>query len=165
MTKQDKFNKSILENNIKLVTSLLKEDKYPLHKIPFISLIYKIIDINIVDPSQNFNNAILTAARFGHFEIVKLLLQDKRVEPSQHRICGLSLAAENGHFDVVKILLDDKRIDPTKRNNYAIIYADKNSHSDIVQLLWQDKRVKNTLNHPIYNQLIKQDIKNKISEF
>ncbi len=35
-----------------------------------------------VDPSDNNNQAIKYACRYGHYEIVKLLLKDSRVDPT-----------------------------------------------------------------------------------
>ena len=52
--------------------------------------------------------------------------------------------------------------------NLPIRNASKKGYIDIVKLLFNDKRVKDTLqknNLELYNELIKQNIKNKVSEF
>tara|TARA_Y100000034_G_scaffold99524_1_gene122299 strand:- start:350 stop:610 length:261 start_codon:yes stop_codon:yes gene_type:complete len=75
---------------------------------------------------------------------------------------------EKNDINNVKLLLNDKRVDPSDRNNWAIRFAFKNKHFDIVNLLWQDQRIKNSLkNHDeeLYNQLVKQDTKEKVDKF
>ena len=78
------------------------------------------------------------------------------------------IAIENNDINKVKILLKNKKVDPSEYNNLAIRTAAYKGYFDIVNLLWNDKRVKNTLkkdNLPLYNQLIKEDIKNKVIKF
>ena len=62
MTKQEKFEKAVRENNIETVKKLLKDSE--------------------VDPADNDNYAIRCASEYGYIEIVKLLLADKRVDPA-----------------------------------------------------------------------------------
>ena len=99
---------------------------------------------------------------------VKLLLKDKRVNPSDRNNWAIQLASQNGYFDIFKLLLEDNRVDPSDKNNCAIILASHNGHVAIVNLLWQDQRVKDTLkvdDKELYNELIKNDIKEKIEVF
>ena len=99
---------------------------------------------------------------------VKLLLKDKRVNPSNNNNSAILLASQNGHLEIVKLLLKDKRVDPSESVNYAIEYAFKNGHLDIVKKIWRDKKIKLTLknnNSELYNELIQEDIKNKVHGF
>ena len=99
---------------------------------------------------------------------VKLLLKNENVNPSKNNNWSIQLASENGHVDIVKLLLKDTRVNPSDSNNWAIQIASENGHFDIVNLLWQVQRVKDTLendNKELYNELIKNDIKENIEEF
>jgi len=58
---------------------------------------FKIADIN--------NYAIQLASQNGHFNVVKLLLEDKRVNPAYDNNCAIRWASYNGHFNVVKLFL------------------------------------------------------------
>ena len=42
-----------------------------------------------IDPSTNYNEAIRYASKWGHIEVVKLLLQDKRVDPFVWNNCAI----------------------------------------------------------------------------
>ena len=119
-----------------------------------------------IDPSFQNNLAIRTAAEIGCFEIVELLLKDKRVDANESIGYGNAIryASQSNYIDIVKLLLRNN-IDPSKNDNIAIIASNNN---DIINLLWQDQRVKNTLeknNFKLHNKLIKKDIQNKIGYF
>ena len=77
-------------------------------------------------------------------------------------------AIKNNDINNVELLLKNEKINPSKDNNYAVQLASENGHIDIVNLLWQDQRVKDTLkvdDKELYNELIKNDIKDKIEDF
>ena len=102
---------------------------------------FKIADIN--------NYAIQWASLKGHFNVVKLLLEDKRINPAYDNNLGIKCASHNGHFNVVKLLLEDKRINPADTNNCAIRWASKNGHFNVIkrQLCCQrNNRVINSFN-------------------
>ncbi len=65
------------------------------------------------DPSFDSNYPIQWTSQSGHFDIVKLLLQDKRVDPSDDGNIAIQWASDNGHIDVVKLLLTDHRFKMT----------------------------------------------------
>jgi hypothetical protein len=48
-----------------------------------------------VDPSAAHTNAICSASRYGHVEVVKLLLNDSRVDPSAASKDALRFALED----------------------------------------------------------------------
>jgi len=92
-------------------------------------------------PNIDNNFAIKCASDKGHYEIVKVLLNDARVDPSANNNYAIGFAAGNGHYEIVKLLMSDKRVDPSANNNYAISFAAGNDHYVIVKLLMSDKRV------------------------
>ena len=70
------------------------------------------------------------ASRFGHLDVVRVLLQNHRVDPSAKNNDALRLASKNGHVDVVELLRQNDRVtvgDPTVNDNRAI---PRNVHPD-----------------------------------
>ena len=65
-----------------------------------------------VDPSYQYNYAIIWASFNGHIEVVKLLLQDPRVDPSDQDNESIRLASKYGYINIIKLLLQDPRVDP-----------------------------------------------------
>lgn len=61
-------------------------------------------------PYSITNMPIRMASKYGHLEIVRLLLDDKRVDPTDRDNDAIWSAYENGHVDVVKLLLKDERV-------------------------------------------------------
>jgi ankyrin repeat protein len=113
-------------------------------------------------------NSIQYACQYGSTALVKLLLNNKTIEPSKELDWSIIRASTNGHHNIVKLLLNDERINPTVEKNQAIINAFKGRYRKTVKLLWDDTRVKNTLKKDyidLYNELVKNDIKNKVKEF
>ena len=93
------------------------------------------------DPSDYDNAAIRWASNYGHTEVVKLLLSDRRVDPSDDNNATIRWASKYGHTEVVKLLTNDERVDPSADSNYAIQWASVNGHIDIVKLLLEADRV------------------------
>ena len=48
------------------------------------------------------------AAKNGHIDIVRLLLEDPRVDVSDHDNLALILAFENHHMNIVRLILNDR---------------------------------------------------------
>lgn len=94
-----------------------------------------------VDPSDDDNDAVKTAAEYGELAILDRLLQDKRVDPSATDNYAIRMASENGYLAVVERLLQDKRVDPSACDNYAVRSAASNDHVAIVDRLLDDERV------------------------
>jgi ankyrin repeat protein len=147
MTKQEEFQKAIEENNIKLVCELVQEGK--------------------IDPENNGNEALRTAAKYGFVDIVELLFK-VGVKPVFGGNCTIRIAAFYGNIKLIEFLLKESRVDPSDCGNESICFAYKKKYTDIVELLWSSQTVKDTLkydNTKIYNELVQQDIKNKVSQF
>ncbi|KAJ7585110.1 Pfs, NACHT and ankyrin domain protein [Mycena floridula] len=88
---------------------------------------------------KNGSTPLSYAARQGHIDIVKLLLE-KNADPAaadQYKCTPLSHAARRGHIDIVKLLLE-KNADPAAADQYKrtpLSYAARWGHIDIVKLL------------------------------
>src|SRR3990172_6985980 len=63
------------------------------------------------DPTINNNYSIRLAVRYGHTEIVRLLLQDLRVDPAVDNNYAIRIASSEGHTEIVRLLLQDPRVD------------------------------------------------------
>jgi len=80
---------------------------------------YTLIKMNRWDVNQRDGAGVtplILAARYGHEEVVRLLLQEKRIQPDlQDTSCGwtaLSWAAGNGHEGVVRLFLGPRFVNP-----------------------------------------------------
>lgn len=93
------------------------------------------------NPAADNNDAIRLASRYGHLEVVRLLLLDKRVDPAALSNDAIRIASQNGHLEVVRLLLADPRVDPAALNNGSILLASKYGYSDVVRLLLSNNRV------------------------
>lgn len=62
-----------------------------------------------VNPADGEDCAIRVAARNGHVEVVRELLQDERVNPGAWHNFALRTSCERGHLEIVQTLLDDPR--------------------------------------------------------
>lgn len=81
----------------------------------------------------NNNDALSVAAKFGHLEIVKLLLAaGADIHTTYDR--ALINAVDYGHLEVVRLLLE-KGADVEANNNLALSLAVGNNYLEIVKLL------------------------------
>ncbi|KAJ3301069.1 hypothetical protein HDU76_005852 [Blyttiomyces sp. JEL0837] len=100
----------------------------------------------VPDINRNFyhyNQALMGAAKNGHFEVLKLLLtvfgaaNINRIDPndvylSQETV--LTVAAASGHFDIVNHLVMEEGIDPSGCNNHALRRLVAGGHLEAVKL-------------------------------
>lgn len=96
-------------------------------------LVQELLD-NGFDPSYNHNISIYTASNYGHTNIVKILIDDKRVDPSDSDNGSIRIAYHAGNKEIVKLLLRDKRVrmkvkDPNRLKRYYL-YAYTNKLDD-----------------------------------
>lgn len=104
-----------------------------------------LIDLNS-KVEVDFNYALLCAAEFQDWELVRQLLE-REVDPTADDNFLIQAAAECGQKDIVLRLLQDKRVDPSANDNYAIQIACEKGHKDIVTALLKDSRVDPSVNH------------------
>lgn len=109
-----------------------------------------------------------SASRKGNFDIAKIILDNNLADPSTDNNIALVTACSYGFFKIVNLLLSDNRVNPEDNENTAIKLAYEYEHFDIVDLLWKYERVRKNLENDhkeLYDELIKQDISNKIEGF
>ena len=78
------------------------------------------------------------------------------------------VSIKNNNIENINFFLNNSRFNPATNRNNGIRMAADNELYNIVNLLWQDQRVKNTLknhNEELYNQLVKQNTKEKVDKF
>lgn len=71
--------------------------------------------------------SITDASRFGHIEMVKLLLKDPCVDPSYLNNLPIKMASIYRRTEIVKLLLTDERV-----RNLAISQGDHKDYLDII---------------------------------
>lgn len=86
------------------------------------------------NPRYDGNAALLNACKYGHVEVVRLLLADPRTNPGARESLSLQWACENGHTEIVKLLLASGKVNPEAENGYPFRIALRNRHLDIVKL-------------------------------
>ena len=112
------------------------------------------VDVNcstsktLEDEPKKGITALEWAARKGHAEVVKVLLDNKAdVNASDtDGVTPLYIAARNGHIDVVKLLLDNKADVNASRHtdgDTPLYMAAQNGHIDVVKLLLAKKATVN----------------------
>ncbi|EGE03227.1 ankyrin repeat-containing protein [Trichophyton equinum CBS 127.97] len=94
---------------------------------------------DITDSSRR--RPLFYAASYGHIDIIKRLLLDKRVDPNAKGNSGktpLSVAAEHGHEMAVDLLLSTPAVDAAHQDDFQrtpLSLAAENGHFNIVRLL------------------------------
>jgi hypothetical protein len=91
-----------------------------------------------IDPSCYNNSVFISSCKYGHIDIVKLLLTDDRVDPASENNEGFVIACENNRVDIVNLLLNDSRITP---NYLGFIKACTFGHMDTFSLLCSHPRI------------------------
>ena len=104
-----------------------------------ISLFKLLLNHPLTNPSDN--RILSTACTMGSFEMVQLLLKDKRVNPSDRENYALVQACSGNYIEIVKLLLQDPRVNPSSRNNTCLVEACSFGKTKIVELILQDPRV------------------------
>ncbi|KAJ5493776.1 hypothetical protein N7463_009863 [Penicillium fimorum] len=90
---------------------------------------------------------LLSAAQYGHEEVVSLLLGHQKVNPNAENIKGqtpLSVAAREGHKNTVRLLLADSRVNPDhkdKKGRTPLSLAAFRIRTSVVELLLKVPRV------------------------
>jgi ankyrin repeat protein len=91
-------------------------------------------------PVDNVDARLLDAARLGHEEVVKLLLETAKIDVDSKSSgrTPLSWAAENGHEAVVKLVLEkgaELETKDTENDQTPLSWAAANGHEAVVKLL------------------------------
>jgi hypothetical protein len=62
------------------------------------------------DPAANNNKAIRSACKYGHIEVLKILLSDKRTDPSCNNNQCVRRACKRSYLEMVKLLIEHPRV-------------------------------------------------------
>lgn len=117
-------------NNNKLLVSIAQTGNLEIFK-----LLLENPGINLNVNNGYSNLLFVHAFDQGHFEIVKLLILDKRIDPSSYDNQMIRYASQLGNVQIVELLLADLRVDIGFGNNCAIKLAFRYNHLDVVKLL------------------------------
>ena len=126
-----------------------------LHGVAFLGIVEMVAavleikkwDINATDCMGS--TALIWAARKGHEEVVKMLLDHKDVNPNQpdtnHRTRPISWAAAGEHEGVVKTLLEREDVNPNPADTFysraPLSRAAENGHEGLVKMFLARKDV------------------------
>lgn len=94
-----------------------------------------------IDKMYNYDESLILVCKYGHGNILDIMLKHNKVKLSMHSNWGLIIACQMGHTDIVERLLMDGRINPSYENNLAMIKAKQNGYINIVNILIRDPRV------------------------
>jgi len=94
-------------------------------------------------PSEQKNEALVTAVEEGVSDIVEFLLKEPDIDPSYHDNLPIRKACRLGHQKIVELLLaDPSRVDPSAKDNEAVqCVGVGGQHIGIMKILLNDKRV------------------------
>lgn len=99
-----------------------------------------------VDPSGEEGEALRTAAKYGHVEIYKLIIQDPRTSALHNEegyYPGLEEAMNGCRTEIVRLILENT--DPNSELTWCLEQAVKSGHREIVQVVLDVQRARGTL--------------------
>ncbi|ORY40471.1 ankyrin [Rhizoclosmatium globosum] len=88
-----------------------------------------------VDPSLNNCRTFQLAAKYGHTNVLTLLLQHPKINPSANNNASLRLASRHGHPESLSLLLSDSRTDAATNSHSAFRRACEHNHISCAKLL------------------------------
>ena len=89
----------------------------------FVFIIRLLLKYSNINPSFNFNSAIVLSAQNGHTKIVELLLNDERVDPSTRSNCALYVSINKRHIGIMSLLLKNKKVKSVLKLNDISLYS------------------------------------------
>lgn len=92
-------------------------------------------------PLLSVDRGLYIACRYGHYHVVKLLLNDPRCDPGSYDNKALFETIERGSTTILELLLDDGRVDPSVNLNNALAFACHVGHGGLVSKILLDDRV------------------------
>ncbi|KAJ3031743.1 UNVERIFIED_CONTAM: hypothetical protein HDU68_000678 [Siphonaria sp. JEL0065] len=109
------------------------------------------------NPAVQKNRALRWAARSGHMQAFRKLLEDGRCDPTDDDNYAIQCAAESGEIEIVELLLNipaspTRAVDPSANDGYAIKLASRHGHANVVERLMEDSRIDPTVN---FNEAIR----------
>ena len=143
------FYNAVLSDNYNKAKKILKRDfkinEATCHEIfskgnlKYFNLILE-SDKNIAAIHNNL--PIKLAAKYGHIEMVTLLLKEKNIEISPLMNSSLGIASISGHFEIVELLLKDNRLKVPNFHNNILQDTFNNGHINIAYALWKNLKIR-----------------------
>jgi len=115
------FFQAVIDGNIAYVQTIIKQNK----KL-----------VNATDSQRN--TPLILAARYGHLEICKMLLNAKAIPITRGEIArdALHNAAAAGHTEIVKLFANEQDLKETdQEGNTPLLLAAKGGHSEVCSYL------------------------------
>lgn len=81
------------------------------------------------------NKAIFEACKYGHEDVVRVLLASGRVNPGARDNALFRCAVKRGHTEIVRMLIADDRVDPQAKDNEALTKATFSDNTEIVEII------------------------------
>jgi len=112
----------------------------------FEDLVKYYLDNQLADPGACENYAINLAAKNGHTEVVKMLVNESKVRRNTsinlhvNTCAPLRVACQNGHAEIARLLIE-AGCDPTLLKNDCLNKAAANGHREVVELLLEYSNV------------------------
>jgi len=151
----DIFKNACSEGNLSVVEIMLSNSKFdeiinfadkPIKgaiRGRFVKVVRRLLEDGRFDPNTGYctYSPLSEACDVSSFEIVKMLLEDKRVNMStRHNLFALYSVGRQKDIEIVKLFLSDNRVDPNT-GGCLIIEASAEGNIEIVKLLLLDPRI------------------------
>ena len=131
MNIKDKFINAIKNGHTDIVHQYIKsngiEEYYDFSieiaaRRGYIEIVNILLQQKSTNPNINNSEPLILATQYGHFETVKLLLNDPRVDPVG--ICNIPIksASFNNDEKIIQLLWSDERIKNTLENDDLQLY-------------------------------------------
>lgn len=185
-TKNDALTQAILNEKIEVIELLLEDKNFIPHldvisiasaenKGEIVKLLFKGFKERGIDPTTNIKDAIERASAAGHYELIKMILNDTQIindvkKSLEAKKAIISGAMKKGDYTFIKgipndikSLLEEKDV---KLKEYALEMACLNGRSDIVAILLRDYKPINKDGHIdpncLYRSLLNASKKNLV---
>jgi ankyrin repeat protein len=97
-------------------------------------IVKEIVERNI-DCGAGLSNALIIACFFGHVDIARVLLKDRRINPSVHQNTAVMASIKRNHLEVLKLLLQDDRVNPMDHEQQVILTAVYCGSPEVIRML------------------------------
>lgn len=119
----------------------------------------KILSYLLYDPNININidddsdliGPLAAACQNNKYNVVKLLLSEKKIDPNYPDGLPIILASRNGYYGIVELLMSHPKTDPCIDNNQALKEAYENGYHEVLDLIATKCKNKTRQRHSIIN--------------
>jgi hypothetical protein len=139
------FISAIKNSNIELLEYLIEMPVTHTYSSYLNSMHYagQIGNVNVIilllkyKSSSECNQALIECIKFGHIQVIELLLNDSRIDPSHNSNKSMKFSSVHGHKDISILLFSYEKVRQTLKNDIPFMY----------------------------NKLISEEIKSKVGNF